>query len=130
MLLPLYDLRTDRAHRTTGGETGRHARITEPREVDGRPDQSCEKRPVSMERLDRAVEEILTDLHKDHLSEIPSASIGAKVMDKLHQIDPVAYVRYVSVYRQFENVNEFIAEIQSLSRRAARDTFQRRLFKE
>jgi transcriptional repressor NrdR len=51
-------------------------------------------------------------------------------MDKLHQIDPVAYVRYVSVYRQFENVNEFIAEIQSLSRRAARDTFQRRLFKE
>jgi transcriptional repressor NrdR len=92
--------------------------------------KACEKRPVSMERLDRAVEEILTDLHKDHLREIPSASIGAKVMDKLHQIDPVAYVRYVSVYRQFENVNEFIAEIQSLSRRAARDTFQRRLFKE
>lgn len=92
--------------------------------------KACEKRPVSMERLDRAVEEILTDLHKDHLSEVPSASIGAKVMDKLHQIDPVAYIRYVSVYRQFENVTEFIAEIQSLSRRAARDTFQRRLFKE
>ena len=92
--------------------------------------KACEKRPVSMERLDRAVEEILTDLPKDHLSEVPSASIGAKVMDKLHEIDPVAYVRYVSVYRQFENVNEFIAEIQSLSRRAARDTFQRRLFKE
>lgn len=92
--------------------------------------KACEKRPVSMERLDRAVEEILTDLHKDHLREIPSASIGAKVMDKLHQIDPVAYVRYVSIYRQFENVNEFIAEIQTLSRRAARDTFQRRLFKE
>jgi len=61
---------------------------------------------------------------------VPSASIGAKVMDKLHEIDPVAYVRYVSVYRQFENVSEFIAEIQSLSKRAARDTFQRRLFKE
>ncbi len=92
--------------------------------------KACEKRPVSMERLDRAVEEILTDLHKDHLAEVPSASIGAKVMDKLHEIDPVAYVRYVSVYRQFENVSEFIAEIQSLSKRAARDTFQRRLFKE
>jgi transcriptional repressor NrdR len=56
--------------------------------------------------------------------------IGAKVMDKLHQIDPVAYVRYVSVYRQFEDVNEFIREIQSLARRAARDPFQRRLFKD
>jgi transcriptional repressor NrdR len=83
-----------------------------------------------MDRLDRAVEEILTDLHKDHVSEVPSAIIGGKVMDKLHQIDPVAYVRYVSVYRQFEDVNEFIQEIQSLSRRAARDPFQRRLFKD
>jgi transcriptional repressor NrdR len=92
--------------------------------------KACEKRPVPMDRLDRAVEEILTDLHKDHLSEVPSAIIGGKVMDKLHQIDPVAYVRYVSVYRQFEDVNEFIAEIQSLSRRAARDPFQRRLFKD
>ena len=92
--------------------------------------KACEKRPVPMDRLDRAVEEILTDLHKDHVSEVPSAIIGGKVMDKLHQIDPVAYVRYVSVYRQFEDVNEFIQEIQSLSRRAARDPFQRRLFKD
>ncbi|MCX6878849.1 MAG: transcriptional regulator NrdR [Verrucomicrobia bacterium] len=92
--------------------------------------KACEKRPVSMDRLDRAVEEILTELHKDHLTEVPSAIIGTKVMDKLHQIDPVAYVRYVSVYRQFEDVNEFIQEIQSLSRRAARDHLQRRLFKD
>jgi transcriptional repressor NrdR len=66
--------------------------------------KACEKRPVPMDRLDRAVEEILTELHKDHLIEVPSSVIGAKVMDKLHQIDPVAYVRYVSVYRQFEDV--------------------------
>ena len=84
--------------------------------------KACEKRPVPMDRLDRAVEEILTDLHKDHVSEVPSNIIGTKVMDKLHQIDPVAYVRYVSVYRQFDDVNEFIQEIQSLSRRAARGT--------
>ncbi len=90
--------------------------------------KACEKRPVSMDRLDRAVDEILADLHKDHLSEVPSSTIGAKVMDKLHQIDPVAYVRYVSVYRQFEDVNEFIQEIQSLSRRAMRDAMQRKLF--
>ncbi len=92
--------------------------------------KACEKRPVSMDRLDRAVEEILTELHQDHLSEVPSHVIGAKVMDKLHQIDPVAYVRYVSVYRQFEDVGEFIREIQSLERRAARDPMQRRLFKD
>jgi transcriptional repressor NrdR len=92
--------------------------------------KACEKRPVSMDRLDRAVEEIMAELHKDHVSEVPSAIIGTKVMDKLHQIDPVAYVRYVSVYRQFEDVNEFIQEIQSLSRRTARDHLQRRLFKD
>ena len=92
--------------------------------------KACEKRPVSMSRLDRAVDEILSDLHKDHLNEVPSSVIGAKVMDKLHEIDPVAYVRYVSVYRQFEDVGEFIREIQSLERRAARDPMQRRLFKD
>jgi len=92
--------------------------------------KACEKRPVSMDRIDRAVDEILTELHKDHVSEVPSSNIGAKVMDKLHQVDPVAYVRYVSVYRQFEDVGEFIREIQSLERRAARDPMQRRLFKE
>ena len=76
------------------------------------------------------MEEILAALHKDHLSEVPSHIIGAEVMDKLHEIDPVAYVRYVSVYRQFDNVGEFISEIQSLELKALRDPMQRRLFKE
>jgi transcriptional repressor NrdR len=70
-----------------------------------------------MDRLDRAVEEILTELHKDHLSEVPSAIIGGKVMDKLHQIDPVAYVRYASVYRQFQGISDFVATLEGLSRR-------------
>lgn len=91
--------------------------------------KACEKRPVSMEQLDRAVEEIITDLHKDHLVKIPSGAIGLKVMDKLHSIDPVAYVRYVSVYRQFEDVGEFIREIQSLEKKARRDPLQPNLFK-
>ena len=92
--------------------------------------KACEKRPVSIDRLDRAVDEILAELHKDHLSEVPSSSIGPKVMAKLHEIDPVAYVRYVSVYRQFDNVGEFIREIQALETRASRDPHQRKLFKE
>ena len=89
--------------------------------------KACEKRPVSMSRIDRAVEEILTELHHDNVPEIPSATIGARVMDKLHQIDPVAYVRYVSVYREFDDVGEFIAEIQNLTRRVKRDPMQREL---
>lgn len=92
--------------------------------------KACEKRPVSMDRMDRAVEEIVAELHKDHLAEVPSAMIGAKVMEKLHEIDPVAYVRYVSVYRQFDNVGEFIDEIQALERRAAKNPLQRHLFDE
>ena len=92
--------------------------------------KACEKRPVSLDQLDRAVEEILIELRKDHAQECPSGMIGKKVMDKLHGIDPVAYVRYVSVYRQFEDVSEFIREIQTLEKRSYRDPMQRSLFKE
>ena len=92
--------------------------------------KACEKRPVSMEQLDRATEEILTELHKDHLREVPSSNIGLRVMAKLHDIDPVAYVRYVSVYRQFEDVGEFIREIQDLEQRKNSDTLQRKLFRD
>ncbi|MDB4716431.1 transcriptional regulator NrdR, partial [bacterium] len=60
---------------------------------------------------------------------VPSRAIGAKVMDKLHAIDPVAYVRYVSVYRSFEDVGEFIREIQALENRSKSDVFQRKFFK-
>lgn len=92
--------------------------------------KACEKRMVSMDRLDRAVEEILAELHKDHLSECPSGIIGVKVMDKLHDIDPVAYVRYASVYRHFEDVSEFIREIQKLEHRSHSNALQRPLFKD
>ena len=89
--------------------------------------KACEKRPVCLARIDRAVEEILTELHHDNLAEVPSPVIGAKVMDKLHEIDPVAYVRYVSVYREFEDVGEFVAEIQTLLRHTRKDPLQRDL---
>jgi transcriptional repressor NrdR len=91
--------------------------------------KACEKRKVSMDVISRSVDDILSELHRDHQNEVPSASIGAKVMDKLHDIDPVAYVRYVSVYRQFENVGEFIEEIQALEKRSRQDAMQRKLFK-
>lgn len=79
--------------------------------------KACEKRPVSMDLLDQAVEEIISDLHREHLREIPSTTIGQKVMEKLYSLDPVAYIRYVSVYREFQNVDEFINEIVKLGNR-------------
>lgn len=79
--------------------------------------KACEKRPVPMDLLDHAVEEIISDLHREHLREIPSTTIGQKVMEKLYSLDPVAYIRYVSVYREFQNVEEFINEIVKLGSR-------------
>ena len=90
--------------------------------------KACEKRPVSVELLERAVEEIVNDLETNHPREIPSNVIGGKVMEKLHALDEVAYVRYASVYRHFQDVGEFIEEIHSLERRPKPSTLQPELF--
>ena len=70
--------------------------------------KACEKRPVSVEALEREAEEIIRDLEMDFPKEIPSHVIGAKVMERLHALDPVAYVRYASIYRNFQDIGEFI----------------------
>ncbi len=77
--------------------------------------KACEKRAVSTRELECAADEIIRDLKQEDLKEISSQRIGPLVMLKLRGIDPVAYVRYASVYRKFEDVGEFIDEIQSLS---------------
>lgn len=89
--------------------------------------KACEKRPVSMDRLDSAVDEIIADLHRDHQREVPSYVIGSKVLEKLQSIDPVAYIRYASVYRQFRTVDEFIDLVRRMEFKAAMDPLQRKL---
>ena len=91
--------------------------------------KACEKRPVSVETLEKTAEEITQELESEFRREIPSHVIGAKVMDKLHGLDEVAYVRYASVYRHFQDIGEFIEEIQELERRPKRSTLQPELFK-
>lgn len=91
--------------------------------------KACEKRPISTEILEKNVEEIIQDLETNFDREIPSQLIGAKVMEKLHQLDEVAYVRYASVYRHFQDIGEFIHEIQSLERRIKSNSLQSELFK-
>jgi transcriptional repressor NrdR len=91
--------------------------------------KACEKRPIGMEEQEKIVEEIVHDLETNYPREIPSHVIGAKVMEKLHAVDEVAYVRYASVYRHFQDIGEFIEDIQSLERRAKRSSLQPELFK-
>ena len=90
--------------------------------------KACEKRPVGMDQIEQAVENVIQELEAEQKREIPTRTIGAKVMEKLHDIDPIAYVRYASVYRQFQEIGDFIEEIQTYEKRAGRTTAQPELF--
>jgi transcriptional repressor NrdR len=76
--------------------------------------KACEKRPVAPARLDAIVDEIETRLHEIEERELPTSRIGALVMERLRELDKVAYVRFASVYRKFEDVDEFLHELKSL----------------
>ena len=76
--------------------------------------RACEKRPVSIEMLDRAISDIETVIQNSLDREVSSVKIGELVMDKLKDIDEVAYVRFASVYRQFKDINTFMNELNKL----------------
>ena len=76
--------------------------------------RACEKRPVPPVELDRIVDEIENLLHDAEERELPTTRVGAIVMDRLRELDKVAYVRFASVYRKFEDVDEFMNELKNL----------------
>lgn len=76
--------------------------------------RACEKRPVSIEQLDKVVSEIEAELQNSLDREVTSVHIGELVMDKLKELDEVAYVRFASVYRQFKDINTFMDELAKL----------------
>jgi transcriptional repressor NrdR len=76
--------------------------------------KACEKRPVAVGKLEEIVEEIETKVHERPDKEIKVSEIGLFVMDKLKELDKVAYVRFASVYREFKDVAEFKQELESL----------------
>lgn len=80
--------------------------------------KACEKRPVSPAQLDAIVEDVETNLHDTEEREMSTTDIGARVMDRLRELDKVAYVRFASVYRKFEDVDEFLRELKNLLGRA------------
>jgi transcriptional repressor NrdR len=76
--------------------------------------KACEKRPISLDVLEKTVDEIEKSLQEKGFKEIPSTAIGEEVMDRLHDLDEVAYVRFASVYRSFRDINEFMSELKDI----------------
>ena len=76
--------------------------------------KSCEKRPVSIEQIEEIVAFIENEINKYYISEIETEEIGKMVMEKLKEVDEVAYVRFASVYRQFKDINTFVTELKNI----------------
>ena len=91
--------------------------------------KACEKRPVSVTVLEGRADAIFQEVQMEFRREVPSHVIGAKVMSVLHEVDEVAYVRYASVYRHFQDIGEFIHEIQRLEKQPRKSAGQPELFK-
>ncbi len=76
--------------------------------------KACQKRPVSQEAIDSLVQQIVDELSNSYEREVPCKAIGERVMAGLRVLDPVAYVRYASVYRRFEEATDFVQEVKKL----------------
>lgn len=75
---------------------------------------ACYKRPVSAEDIQKTIEKIETEIFSREEKEIPTSVIGEIVMEKLKELDEVAYVRFASIYREFKDVNTFMSEIKKI----------------
>lgn len=79
--------------------------------------KACEKRPVPLDRLRQLVNEVELNLVNRMETEVPAAVIGELVMDKLKEVDDVAYVRFASVYREFKDIQMFMDELENILRK-------------
>ena len=76
--------------------------------------RACHKRPISVNQINQLVDEVETEIYNREEKEIPSTLIGEIVMDKIKNLDSVAYVRFASVYREFKDVNTFMSELKKM----------------
>ena len=79
--------------------------------------KACEKRPISIEKLESLVDNIERLIQRGFEKEVKASEIGELVVKELHNLDDVAYVRFASVYRQFRDINEFMRELKELLNR-------------
>jgi transcriptional repressor NrdR len=83
--------------------------------------KACEKRPIPRQKIEDVTDTIVAEIQNDFRTEIPSSEIGERVMKRLRELDEVAYVRFASVYRHFEDITEFMQELRTLIRQAKAD---------
>ena len=76
--------------------------------------KACQKRPISPEAIEELVERIVSEIADHYDREVPGMAVGERVMEGLRALDKVAYIRFASVYRRFEEVTEFVQEVQNL----------------
>ncbi|MBR5192648.1 MAG: transcriptional repressor NrdR [Clostridia bacterium] len=88
--------------------------VFDPNKVKSGIIKACEKRPVSMAKIDALVESIQKKIYNSLAQEIQSKEIGEMVMEGLKEIDEVAYVRFASVYRSFTDISSFMSELQKM----------------
>jgi len=86
---------------------------------------ACAKRPVSASEMERLIDDIEDDLSKDAGVEVPSVRLGALVMDRLRPLDRVAYVRFASVYRNFQDAGEFQEFVDEMAAAQEREELRR-----
>lgn len=92
---------------------GRHEDLDRHKLLSG-IERACQKRPVSAQQIEALVDAVISEMESEYEREVPSTVIGQKVMDRLEQLDEVAYVRFASVYRRFRDVNQFLSEVEGL----------------
>jgi transcriptional repressor NrdR len=103
---------------------GRREEFSREKLMDG-VQKACQKRPIGQEEIDEFVDQVIEDLSNTHDREISCQAIGERVMSGLRGLDPVAYVRYASIYRRFAEVTDFVQEIKKLEKK--HDTLTARL---
>ncbi|MDR2437096.1 MAG: transcriptional regulator NrdR [Endomicrobium sp.] len=79
-------------------------------------DRACKKRSISVETIDKMVNEVENDIMGEYVMEIPSSTIGDKILEELWDVDLVAYVRFASVYRKFCDLDAFMQELKKMKR--------------
>lgn len=95
-------------------KTSGNRQAYDPQKIKNGIIKACEKRPVSMEKIDKLVDDITKRIYNSMEQEITSNKIGEMVMEGLKNLDEVAYVRYASVYRSFTDIDSFMAELQKM----------------
>ena len=76
--------------------------------------KACQKRPISPKAIEDVLDRIVSDITNKYENEVPGTVIGERVMDELRELDEVAYVRFASVYRRFQEATDFVQEIKKL----------------